>query len=73
MVIIRFPDDKMECRGLGFLARRFPTKSWANGLTVVPESALAALAREGFQFSVEGPAKDDQVIPAIPDPAASAL
>ena len=61
MIIIRFPDPETERRGLGFLAGRFPGKSWANGETLVPEAALAQLAQEGIRFSVEGPATYEQL------------
>ena len=56
MVIIRFPDEQNERRGLGFLAGRFSGKSFASGETVVPEAALTYLALEGIKFTVEGPA-----------------
>jgi hypothetical protein len=56
MVIIRFADPESKRRALGYIARRFPGKSWATGEVMVPEAALAALASECFQFTVEGPA-----------------
>ena len=56
MVIIRFPDEETEKRGLGYLAGRFSGKSYATGETVVPEVALTYLALEGIKFTVEGPA-----------------
>jgi hypothetical protein len=56
MVIIRFADQESKRRALGYIARRFPGKSWATGEVMVPEMALASLAAEGFQFNVEGPA-----------------
>lgn len=56
MILIRFPDAETERRALGFLAGRFSFKSWDSGETLVPESALAHLAREGIQFQVQGPA-----------------
>jgi hypothetical protein len=56
MVIIRFADQESKRKALGFVARRFPGKSWATGEVMVPEAALASLASEGFQFTVEGPA-----------------
>jgi hypothetical protein len=56
MIIIRFPDAETERRALGYLARRFPGKSWATGETMVPEEALSHLATEGIRFTVEGPA-----------------
>ena len=56
MVIIRFADPEAKRKALGYIARRFPGKSWATGEVMVPEAALASLAAEGFQFTVEGPA-----------------
>jgi hypothetical protein len=61
MIIIRFPDGDTERKALGFLATRFPGKSWANGETLVPEAALAHLAQEGIKFIVEGPATYEQL------------
>lgn len=54
MVIIRFSDPQMEVRALGYLALNFSCKTWANGDTMVPEEALAPLAKEGFEFTVAG-------------------
>ena len=48
MIIIRFPDDAMERKGLGYLAGRFSFKTWATGETAVPEVALAYMARKEF-------------------------
>jgi hypothetical protein len=56
MIRIRFSDTATERRALGFLAGRFSFKSWANGETLVPTTALAALAQEGIPFTVVGPA-----------------
>ena len=56
MILIRFNDAEAEKRGLGYLAGRFPGKSYANGDTVVPEAALSHLALEGISFTVIGPA-----------------
>jgi hypothetical protein len=36
MVVIKFSDAEVEKKALGFLARRFPLKSWATGETLVP-------------------------------------
>jgi hypothetical protein len=73
MIRIRFPDAATERRALGFLAGRFSFKSWANGETLVPSTALASLALEGISFSVIGPATYEQYAPTIRDPAASAV
>lgn len=70
MVIIRFPDNDTERRGLGFLATKFPGKSCAGGETFVPEAALAALAHEGIRFTVEGTATYEQLA-SLRNPAAA--
>jgi hypothetical protein len=68
MIRIRFPDAASERRALGYLAGRFSFKSWADGVTLVPEGALASLARENIPFSVEGRATYEQIIPALRNP-----
>ena len=65
MIKIRFPDAANEVRALGFLAGRFSFKTCANGETLVPESALAALAVEGIPFTSCGRATYEQNISAI--------
>ena len=73
MIRIRFPDAASERRALGYLAGRFSFKSWADGVTLVPDHALSALAREGIPFNVDGPATYEQVLPAVRNPPASAV
>jgi hypothetical protein len=73
MIRIRFPDPAAERRGLGYLAGRFSFKSWETGVTLVPEQALIALAREGIPFSVEGPATYEQIIATVRTPPAPAI
>jgi hypothetical protein len=73
MVIIRFNDSAAERRALGYLAGRFSFKTWATGETMVPDTALACLAREGIRFTVEGPATYEQHIPAVRNPPTSAV
>jgi hypothetical protein len=72
MVIIRFPDEETEKRGLGFLAGRFSGKSYASGETVVPEAALTHLALEGIKFTVEGPATYERLA-SLRDTVAAAV
>ena len=48
MIRIRFPDAGSERQALGFLLGRFSFKSWANGATLVPDSALPALRARAF-------------------------
>ena len=71
MVIIRFADQEAKRKALGYIARRFPGKSWATGEVMVPESALASLASEGFQFTVEGPATYERLTLFRDTPAAA--
>lgn len=52
MVIITFPDEETEAKALGMLAGRFSGRTWRNGETMVPESALAFLGSKGIPFEV---------------------
>jgi hypothetical protein len=67
MVRIHFPNSDVERKAIAFLVGRFNFKTWSNGETLVPESALAALAVEGIAYTVEGPATYEQSAPAIRD------
>jgi hypothetical protein len=69
MVIIRFADQEAKRRALGYIARRFPGKSWATGEVMVPEAALASLAAENFHFTVEGPATYERLTSLRDTPA----
>ena len=60
MIQIRFPDPDMERKAIGFLAGRFSFKTFADGLTLVPESALPRMISAGITFIVEGPAAYQQ-------------
>jgi hypothetical protein len=73
MVLIRFPDADAKRRALGYLPGRFSFKSWASGEMLVPEAALAYLAVEGIQFTVQGPATYEQRVPAVRNPPAAAV
>jgi hypothetical protein len=68
MVVIHFADAASKRRALGFLAGRFPFKSWSTGEVVVPDSALAHLANEGISFVVEGPATYERITSAVRNP-----
>lgn len=63
MIIIRFPDEAAERRALGYLAGRFSFKSWSNGEMMLPEQALAYLAKQDIHFAVEGHAKYEHYAP----------
>jgi hypothetical protein len=71
MIRIRFPNRDAERKAIGFLVGRFSCKSFSDGATLVPESALSALARQGIPFLVEGPATYEQCISAVRDSAAT--
>ena len=73
MVLIRFQDDAAKRRALAYLAGRFSFKTWATGQMLVPEAALPFLAVEGITFTVEGPAKYEQHLPAVRNPPAAAV
>jgi hypothetical protein len=73
MIRIRFNNADSERRALGYLSGRFSFRSWADGETLVPEQALAALAVEGIPFVVIGPATYDRSIPPLRNPPATAV
>jgi hypothetical protein len=73
MIIIRFSNPDMERRALGYLAGRFSFTTWDTGDTAVPPQALGSLAAEGISFSVEGPAKYEQLTAPLRNPPASAV
>jgi len=63
VIIIRFQDSETKEKALGFLASRFPGRSWASGEVMVPEEALGYLAGEGIAFTVEGRASYERLVP----------
>lgn len=65
MVTIRFTDSATETKALGWLAGRFNFTTLASGQTLVPETALAALAQAGIAFAVEGVATYAQRVPQV--------
>jgi hypothetical protein len=73
MIRIRFADQSADRQALGYLAGRFPFKSWSSGAMLVPAAALPYLAMEGIPFIVEGPATYEQSIPAVRNPPSSAF
>ncbi len=70
MVKVRFPNSDSERKALGYLAGRFPFKTFAEGHTLVPEAALSNLAMEGISFTVEGRAAYEHVVSTVRDTAA---
>lgn len=73
MIKLRFPNSDSERKALGYLAGRFPFKTFAEGYTLVPESALSSLALEGISYTVEGRASYDCVVPKVRDIAAPSV
>jgi hypothetical protein len=69
MIRIRFADAPSKHRALGYLAGRFPFKSFATGEMIVPPEALADLALEGIPFHVEGQATYEHYAPQARSPA----
>jgi len=69
VIIIRFKDAEAERRAIGYLAGRFPGKSYADGDTLVPEAALPHLAVEGIAFTVVGTATYERLAPLRNPPA----
>lgn len=65
MVMITFPDPVAEKRALGFLLGRFSGRVLRTGEHLVPESALEALAEQGFSFTVKGKATYEQQLAAV--------
>lgn len=73
MVVIRFPDQVMKRKALGWLTGRFSFTSRTDGIMLVPETALAPLAREGVSFTVHGQATYEQIIAPLRNPPAAAV
>jgi hypothetical protein len=67
MVTIKFLDSETENKALGFLIARFKGRMLKTGEHIVPEAAVQALAREGFQFTVLGQSTYEQQISAFRD------
>lgn len=72
MIMVRYPNEEAKRRALGYLAGRFPFKSWVTGEMMVPEQALPYLATEGIPFQVEGPATYERLAP-LRNPASLAV
>jgi hypothetical protein len=65
MIKITFPDRATECHALAFLLGRLSGRVQKGGMHLVPEVALAALARENISFTVVGKANYEQEVAAI--------
>ena len=65
MVTISFGSNREEARGLDYLLGRFSFQTRRDGTTLVPETALIAMAREGIPFRVEGPATYEEIVSSL--------
>ena len=65
MVVITFPDEEAQKKGLGFLIGRFSGKVLKSGEHIVPEAALAALAYQNIPFIVHGKASYEKQVAAL--------
>ena len=61
MVLIRFTDPESKRRAIETVVGEFPFRSWSSGEMLLPEEALARLAREDIPFSFEGSAAYDKL------------
>lgn len=65
MVVIKFPDVDTQDEAVGFLGCHFSVYMERSGEVTVPETALEALARENFSFTVIGRATHAQQMAAL--------
>jgi hypothetical protein len=72
MVLIRFTNAKSKRRAMESLVGEFSFKSWSSGQMLLPEDALAQLAREDIPFIFEGSAAYEK-LETLRDPAAIAV
>ena len=71
MVTISFGSNREEVRGLDYLLGRFSFQTRRDGTTLVPETALIAMAREVISFRVEGPATYEEIVSSLRNPSAT--
>ena len=72
MVLIRFADADSKRRALEAVVGEYPFKSWASGEMLLPEEALAKLAREDIPFSFEGSSAYEKLA-SLRDPASTSV
>jgi hypothetical protein len=53
MISITFKDWATERKGLGFLLGRFSGRVLKGGEHIIPEAAVAALAKQGIPFRIK--------------------
>ena len=73
MIRVRFSNSESERKAIGFLAGRFPFKTYKDGYTLVSEAALARLAGDGIAFTVEGRAAYEQSFSTVRDSSAPSV
>lgn len=73
MITITFPDRETKLEALGFLLGRFTGRVLKSGEVLVPESALPALAIEGYRFTVIGQSTYEQYTASLRDTVASTI
>ncbi|MBI1830955.1 MAG: hypothetical protein HYR84_05825 [Planctomycetes bacterium] len=73
MVVITFPDEATENKAIGFLLGRFSGIILKSGEHLVPEPALAALARQNISFTVHGKASYEKQVAALRSAAAGTV
>lgn len=73
MITITFPNRETEAEALGFLLGRFSGRVLKTGEVIVPESALPALAIEGYKFTVLGRTTYEQHFASLRDIAAPTI
>jgi len=73
MVLIQFPDRETEIKGLAFLLGRFSGKVLPDGLHIVPDAAMEALATQNIPFIVKGKATYAHQMAALRGAAAKAV
>ena len=73
MVMISFASKKQETKGLDFLLGRFSFHTRRDGVTLVPEPAWIAMAREGLPFRVEGAATYEEIVSTFRNASAASV
>ncbi len=64
MIVVRFKDRETEIDALGLLVMEgVALKTWRNGETALPDSAVMFLNREGIEYEVVGRADYERLTP----------
>lgn len=73
MILIQFSDRETEIKGLAFLLGRYSGKVLPDGVHIVPEAAVSALASQNIPFLVKGTATYEHQMAALRGAAAEAV